>query len=43
MVAKMKQRSLEEVKALNQEEAVEIMRQAGILGAGGGGFTTYFR
>jgi len=39
----MKQRSLEEVKALNQEEAVEIMRQAGILGAGGGGFPTYFK
>lgn len=39
----MKQGSLEEVKALSKEEAVEIMRQAGILGAGGGGFSTYFR
>ena len=39
----MKQRSLEEVKALSGEEAVEIMRQAGILGAGGGGFPTYFK
>src|SRR5919205_3852882 len=39
----MKQRSLEEVKALSQEEAVEIMRQAGIVGAGGGGFPTYFK
>lgn len=39
----MKQRSLEEVKALSEEEAVEIMRQAGILGAGGGGFPTYFK
>lgn len=36
-MAEMKQRSLEEVKALSQEEAVEIMRQAGILGAGTAG------
>ncbi len=42
-MVEMKQRSLEEVKALSQEEAVEIMRQAGILGAGGGGFPTYFK
>lgn len=42
-MAEMKQRSLEEVKALSQEEAVEIMRHAGILGAGGGGFPTYFK
>ena len=41
--AGMKRRSLDEVKALGQEEAVEIMRQAGILGAGGGGFPTYFK
>jgi Na+-translocating ferredoxin:NAD+ oxidoreductase RnfC subunit len=39
----MKQRSFEEVKALSAEEAVEIMRQAGIVGAGGGGFPTYFK
>src|SRR5918997_205573 len=39
----MKQRSLEEAKALSQEEAVEIMRHAGILGAGGGGFPTSFK
>ncbi len=39
----MKQRSIEEVKALSVEEAVEIMRQAGIVGAGGGGFPTYFK
>ena len=39
----MKQRSLEEVKGLGVEEAVEIMRQAGIVGAGGGGFPTYFK
>src|SRR5919202_6425664 len=39
----MKQRSLEEVKALSQEEAVEIMRQAGIIGAGGAGFPTYVK
>jgi hypothetical protein len=36
-------RSLEGVKALSKEEAVEVMRQAGILGAGGGGLSTYFR
>jgi electron transport complex protein RnfC len=42
-VADMKQRSLEEVKALSAEEAVEVMRQAGIVGAGGGGFPTYFK
>jgi Na+-translocating ferredoxin:NAD+ oxidoreductase RnfC subunit len=42
-MAEIKQRSLEEVKALSIEEAVEIMRQAGIVGAGGGGFPTYFK
>jgi H+/Na+-translocating ferredoxin:NAD+ oxidoreductase subunit C len=42
-MAEMKQRSLEEVKALSVEQAVEIMRQAGIVGAGGGGFPTYFK
>jgi Na+-translocating ferredoxin:NAD+ oxidoreductase subunit C len=42
-VAELKQRSLEEVKALSVEDAVEIMRQAGIVGAGGGGFPTYFK
>ena len=42
-MAEMKQRSLEEVKALSVDEAVEIMRQAGIVGAGGGGFPTYFK
>ncbi|CAN5514439.1 hypothetical protein BH24ACT22_BH24ACT22_19880 [soil metagenome] len=42
-MAEMKQRSLEEVKALDVEEATEIMRQAGIVGAGGGGFPTYFK
>ena len=39
----LKQRSLDEVKALSREDAVEIMRQAGIVGAGGGGFPTYFK
>lgn len=39
----MKQRTLEEVKALGRDEAVEIMRQAGVVGAGGGGFPTYFK
>jgi electron transport complex protein RnfC len=43
MMADLQQRSLEEVKALSIEEAVEIMRQAGIVGAGGGGFPTYFK
>jgi Na+-translocating ferredoxin:NAD+ oxidoreductase subunit C len=42
-MAELKRRSLEEVKALSVEEAVEIMRQAGIVGAGGGGFPTYFK
>jgi Na+-translocating ferredoxin:NAD+ oxidoreductase subunit C len=42
-VTEIRQRSLEEVKALSVEEAVEIMRQAGIVGAGGGGFPTYFK
>src|ERR671912_2514295 len=42
-MAELKERSLEEVKALSVEEAVEIMRQAGIVGAGGGGFPTYFK
>jgi len=39
----LKKRSVEEVKALSREEAVEIMRQAGILGAGGAGFPTYLK
>lgn len=42
-MVELKQRSLDEVKALSQEDAVEIMRQAGIVGAGGGGFPTYFK
>lgn len=42
-MADLEQRSLEEVKALSVDEAVEIMRQAGIVGAGGGGFPTYFK
>jgi electron transport complex protein RnfC len=43
VVAELKQRTLDEVKALSREDAVEIMRQAGIVGAGGGGFPTYFK
>ena len=43
VVVELKQRSLDEVKALSKDEAVEIMRQAGIVGAGGGGFPTYFK
>jgi len=42
-LAELKQRSLDEVKALSREDAVEIMRQAGIVGSGGGGFPTYFK
>ncbi|HEX6709966.1 MAG TPA: proton-conducting membrane transporter [Rubrobacter sp.] len=42
-MGEIKQRSLEEVRALSVEETVEIMRQAGIVGAGGGGFPTYFK
>jgi Na+-translocating ferredoxin:NAD+ oxidoreductase RnfC subunit len=42
-VIELKKRTLDEVKAISREEAVEIMRQAGIVGAGGGGFPTYFK
>ena len=42
-MAGLKRRGLEEVKAMDVDEAVEIMRQAGIVGAGGGGFPTYFK
>ena len=42
-MVELKQRSLDEVKALSKDDAVEIMRQAGIVGAGGGGFPTYFK
>ena len=42
-MAELKERTLDEVKALSKDEAVEIMRQAGIVGAGGGGFPTYFK
>ncbi len=42
-LVELKKRTLDEVKALSAEDAVEIMRQAGIVGAGGGGFPTYFK
>jgi Na+-translocating ferredoxin:NAD+ oxidoreductase subunit C len=43
-LAELKQkRTLEEVKALSREEAVEVIRHAGIIGAGGGGFPTYIK
>ncbi|MEW6637170.1 MAG: proton-conducting membrane transporter, partial [Actinomycetota bacterium] len=42
-MVELKRRDLEEVKALSREDAVELMRQAGIVGAGGGGFPTYFK
>ncbi len=42
-MVELKKRTLDEVKALSREDAVEIMRQAGIVGAGGGGFPTYFK
>src|SRR5215216_6389440 len=42
-MVEMKQRSLEEIKALSQEEVVEIVRHAGIIGAGGAGFPTYVK
>ena len=42
-MVEMKQRTLEEVKGLDRDEAVEIIRQAGVVGAGGGGFPTYFK
>src|SRR5215211_1222699 len=43
ILAELVQRNLDEVKALSRDEAVEIMRQAGIVRAGGGGFPTYFK
>lgn len=43
VLAELKRRSLDEVKALSREDAVEIMRQTGIVGSGGGGFPTYFK
>jgi electron transport complex protein RnfC len=42
-LGELKKRTLDEVKALSREETIEIMRQAGIVGAGGGGFPTYFK
>ena len=42
-MVEMKKRTLDEVKALSREDAIELMRQAGIVGAGGGGFPTYFK
>ena len=42
-MVELKKRTLDEVKALSLKEATEIMRQAGIVGAGGGGFPTYFK
>jgi Na+-translocating ferredoxin:NAD+ oxidoreductase subunit C len=42
-VVELKKRTLDEVKQLSSEDAIEIMRQAGIVGAGGGGFPTYFK
>jgi electron transport complex protein RnfC len=42
-LVELKKRTLDEVKALSREEATEIMRQAGLVGAGGGGFPTYFK
>ena len=42
-MVELKKRTLDEVKALSREDAVELMRQAGIVGAGGGGFPTYFK
>src|SRR5829696_3719925 len=42
-MAELKELSFHEVSALSVDEAVEIMRQAGIVGPGGGGFPTYFK
>jgi len=42
-LAELVRRNLDEVKALSRDKAVEIMRQAGIVGAGGCGFPTYFK
>lgn len=42
-MVKLKKRTLEDVKALSREGVVELMRQAGVVGAGGGGFPTYVK
>jgi electron transport complex protein RnfC len=42
-VVELKKRTLDDVKALSGDEVIEIWRQAGIVGAGGGGFPTYFK
>ena len=42
-MVELKKRTLDEVEALSREEAIEIIRQAGVVGAGGGGFPTYFK
>jgi Na+-translocating ferredoxin:NAD+ oxidoreductase subunit C len=43
VLVELKKRTLGEVMGLSKDEAVEIMSQAGILGAGDGGFPTYFK
>jgi len=42
-LVELKRRTPAEVKALGREGTVELMRQAGVVGAGGGGFPTYFK
>ena len=42
-MTELEQRSLEELRALSKDEVVEVLRQAGVVGAGGGGFPTYFK
>lgn len=39
----MKQRGLKELRVSSRDEVVETLRQAGVVGAGGGGFPTYFK
>ena len=42
-MVELKKRTLGEVMGLSKDEAIEIMRQAGIVGAWDGGFPTYLQ
>jgi Na+-translocating ferredoxin:NAD+ oxidoreductase RnfC subunit len=42
-LVELQKRTLGEVMGLSKDKAVEIMRQAGIAGAGDGDFPTYFK
>lgn len=42
-MTELERHGLEELKAMDRDEVVEILRHAGVVGAGGGGFPTYFK